>query len=112
MSIPTLNRMLILETPQRAPDGAGGYTQTWQALGSLWAQVALRSGRETDRLGAPLSTNSVRITVRGAPFGTQERPRPDQRFRDGDRVYLIKAVAEADRNGHYLTCFATEESTL
>jgi head-tail adaptor len=112
MSLPTLNRLLMLEEPQRVPDGAGGYSETWRALGSLWAQVSTRSGRESERHATAIAATSYRITVRGAPFGALERPRPEQRFRDGDRVYLIRAVAEADTLGRYLTCFATEEVTI
>ncbi|MEM6887159.1 MAG: head-tail adaptor protein [Pseudomonadota bacterium] len=112
MSVPNLNRLLVLETPQRTEDGAGGYVENWQQLGALWAQVSFRSGRETAQQETAISSGSFRITVRGAPFGAVERPRPDQRFVDGLRIYHIKAVAEADDHGRYLTCYATEESTL
>ena len=47
--------------------------------------------------------------VRGAPYGSSERPKPQQRLRDGDRVFVIQAVAEWDGVGRYLTCFADEE---
>jgi len=112
MSVPTLNRRLVLEAPQRVSDEAGGYTLIWQVLGSVWAQVGLRTGRETERLETPLSVSNYRITVRAVSLDAPERPRPEHRFRDGDRIYLIKAVAEADAFGRYLTCFATEERTL
>jgi hypothetical protein len=38
------------------------------------------------------------------------RPRPEQRFREGSRVYLIRAVAELAHEGRYLVCFADEEA--
>jgi head-tail adaptor len=41
--------------------------------------------------------------------GSDRRPRPDQRFREGARLFRILAVAEADAQGLYLTCFAREE---
>jgi len=44
MNAPRLNRKLELEAPVRTADGAGGYTETWAALGSLWAEVTARSG--------------------------------------------------------------------
>jgi hypothetical protein len=50
-----------------------------------------------------------RIIVRAAPVGDDRRPRPEQRFREGERLFRILAVAEADRGQHYLTCFAREE---
>lgn len=112
MNVPTLNRLLLLEASQRVPDGAGGFTLTWQELGSLWACISARGGRETERQGSGVSQVRYTITVRGAPFGNPERPRPDQRFREGARIYHIKAVAEADRQGRYLICFATEERAI
>ncbi|WP_299776727.1 phage head closure protein [uncultured Roseobacter sp.] len=112
MKTPRLNRQLVLEAPQRIEDGAGGYVETWQSLGTLWAQVTARSGRELAQSGASVSAMSYKIVIRGAPFGDAKRPRPEQRFREGERVFVIKAVAENDANGRYITCFATEESTV
>jgi head-tail adaptor len=74
--------------------------------------VSLRNGRETGQNGTATSVTNFRITVRGAPLSSDERPRPDQRLRDGERVFLIHAVAEADPRGHYLVCFASEESVV
>lgn len=103
---PNLTRKLLLEDPQRAPDGAGGYTETWVALGTLWAEVKSLSGRLA---GDSVSLQKYRITLRASPEGFASRPRPDQRFRDNDRLYRIDAVAENGPNARYLTCFAVEE---
>ena len=91
------------------PDGAGGYSDGWTQLGELWAEVVARSGREKQGEAAPVSNVGYRITVRGAPAGATNRPLPDQRFREGTRVFRILAVAERDPEGLYLTCFAEEE---
>lgn len=106
---PLLNRRLVLEVPQRMPDGAGGFTETWVELGVLWAEVTPRTGGE--RAGEELTLARVpyRIVVRGAPVGAAGRPKPGARFREGERVLQIRAVTEADARGHYLTCFADEE---
>ena len=34
MSIPLLNRRLVLEAPVVAPDGAGGQIESWVAMGA------------------------------------------------------------------------------
>ncbi|MGB5837706.1 MAG: head-tail adaptor protein [Albidovulum sp.] len=109
MIAPKLNRKLVLEEAQRLPDGAGGFTLVWLAIGVLWAAVDAGSGRERAGESVTVSTVGYRITVRAAPQGAPSRPRPEQRFRDGARVFLITAVSEADGPGHYLTCFAQEE---
>ena len=109
MSSPNLNRVLLLEVPTRTPDGGGGFSEGWATLGEVWADVRARTGRERNEAGLPLSTVGYRIVVRAAPAGHPQRPMPDQRFRDGNRLFLIRAVAENDASGRYLTCFADEE---
>lgn len=109
MNAPHLNRALVLESAVRTPDGAGGFTEAWTALGMLWAEVLPGSG--SDILGEErmLSAVPYRVTVRGAPVGATSRPTAGQRFREGARLFLIQAVTEHDPDGRYLTCFAREE---
>lgn len=109
MNVPRLNRRLTLESPGRVADGAGGFEQTWTALGVVWAQVKARSGREVALGAASLATVPYTVTVRAAPVGDPQRPVPEQRFRDGARVFHILTVAEADPDGRYLTCLTEEE---
>ncbi len=105
MSVPHLNRKMVLEAPTRTSDGAGGYSEAWQALGIIWGEVLPRgAGREVTA-----STLNLKITVRAAPQGAPSRPTSAMRFRDGDRLYLIEAVTEATSAGRYLVCFAREE---
>ena len=49
-----------------------------------------------------------RIVVRGAPVGAPSRPRPEQRLREGGRVFYILTVAEHDADGRYLEIVAEE----
>jgi len=109
MNAPHLSRQLVLETPDRLSDGAGGYVKGWVPLGVVWAQVTARSGRETAQKGAPVTSASYKITVRSAQIGSDQRPKAQQRFREGDRIFAIEAVVEADALGRYLTCYAQEE---
>ena len=109
MSRPRLNRKLVLEEAVRVADGAGGHRLNWQEKGALWAEVTAGSG--TERAGEFVTLASVPwvIVVRAAPVGHASRPKPEQRFREGTRIFRILAVAERDREGHYLSCFAREE---
>ncbi|MBL4627123.1 MAG: phage head closure protein [Roseicyclus sp.] len=105
MKTPHLNRKLTLEAPTRVSDGAGGYTEIWQALGVIWGEVLPRgAGREVEA-----SELKLKITVRAAPQGAPSRPTAAMRFRDGDRLYRIEAVTEAAAAGRFLICFAKEE---
>lgn len=109
MRVPRLNRRLTLESPARVADGSGGFEEAWTPLGVLWAELKARTGRETQVAAAAVSSVPYAIVVRAAPVGHPERPVPEQRFRDGARVFHIRSVAEADPQGWYLTCMADEE---
>lgn len=109
MSAPDLNRALVLEAPVQTPDGAGGFAQSWAVVGTLWGEVASGSGRDPAGVEITLATVPYRITVRAAPVGSPRRPLPEQRFRDGTRIYHLVAVTERGQDGLYLTCFAREE---
>lgn len=109
MSAPRLNVRLELEQSARQDDGMGGYRIVWQRLGSLWAEMKSSTGQERGAEVGPQSVVSWRITVRGARIGDQRRPAAGQRLRMGPRLFAIEAVAERDRAGTWLTCFAREE---
>ena len=109
MNAPHLNRAMLLEGVVRAPDGAGGFTEAWGGLGTLWAEVLPGSGSDTLGEERMLSAVPYRITVRGMPKESLSRPKAGQRFREGARLFLIQAVTERDPQGRYLTCFAREE---
>ncbi len=109
---PVMGRLLELQAPQVVPDGAGGQQRDWVTLGTLWAHVRAGPGRELGaRAGGEVTRalQSFRVVVRSAPVGDPARPAPDQRFREGTRVFVIIAVAEDDPGGRYLTCHVREE---
>lgn len=110
MTVPHLNRSLVLEAPVKLADGAGGYTRTWEPLGVVWAEVKAGVGRTLGASAATLSRVPYRITVRAAPPGAASRPVAGQRFRDADRVFHIIAVAERGASAAFLTCHAEEET--
>ncbi|MCF7700328.1 head-tail adaptor protein [Loktanella sp. M215] len=109
MTLPLLNRKLVLETAVRTPDRAGGYGIAWRPLGTLWAEIKAGSGTARGANGLELSRVPLRITVRAAPVGSEARPAAGQRFREGARVYAILAVTERDTLARFLTCHAEEE---
>lgn len=106
---PHLSRRLVLEDPDRLPDGAGGHLEVWRPLGELWAEIRPGMGRERRQDFAVISAVHYRVIVRAAPPGAASRPRPEQRFREGSRLLRIHAVGDHDPAGRYLVCFAYEE---
>lgn len=91
-----LTRRLVLEGRSGAPDGAGGTSVSWRAEGAIWASLRPASARERLVGGRTTATFTHRATIRYAPHGAPERPTPDQRFREGERVFAIRGVTEAD----------------
>lgn len=106
---PRLNTPLLLEEPRRIEDGIGGHALVWTALGEVWAELKAAAGRESRGEVGAISVVTWAITLRGAASGDPRRPVAGQRLRHGSRLFRIEAVAEADRVGRYLTCFAKEE---
>lgn len=100
---------MVLEGPTRVADGAGGFALAWAVRGVVWAALKPGSGREVAGEEVFVSQAPYRITVRGAPVGSEARPKAEDRLRDGTRIFTILAVTEADPRGQYLTCFAREE---
>ncbi|MEM6904493.1 MAG: phage head closure protein [Pseudomonadota bacterium] len=105
---PHLTHEFVLETPDQTPDGGGGQGISWTALGRLWGALDPRSASEVVSGGREASRITHRITVRSAPLGSPQRPRPDQRLRRGDRIFAIRGVAEEDGQGAYLRLFVEE----
>lgn len=103
-----LSRKLVLEARQGLPDGSGGFVVAWQAVGTIWADIEARTGREDFIAGQAKPRMRFRILVRATPFGAPSRPRPDQRFREGARIFDILTVAEGDPAGRYLEIQAEE----
>jgi SPP1 family predicted phage head-tail adaptor len=103
-----LNRRLVLERRESEADGAGGYAVAWVPVGTLWADMRPKGGREDFVAGQPRPRVKYRMLVRSAPPGAASRPRTDQRLREGERVFDILTVAEHDIGGRYLEIIAEE----
>ena len=99
---------LTLETPIASSDAGGGQTISWVALGAHHADISPASGVEPFTGSAQAQRVTHRILVRAHPAAA--RPRPDQRFRRGDRIYDVKAVFDSDGYGRRLTCLCEERA--
>jgi len=109
MSLPRLTRQLTLEKPQRSDDGSGGYTIVWTTAGSHFAEVKTGTGRIATGEVAALSRGTFRVIIRAAAVGSDARPEPGDRFREGTVSYRVDLVTPFDRGGLYLTCFVVAE---
>ena len=103
--IRTLNRKFTLEALAASPDGAGGQSEAWTPLGEHFVALSASAGRERDSGGRPSARVTHRCWLRYHDYDDPARPRPDQRFREGSRIYAIRAIAEADDLRRYLVCW-------
>jgi head-tail adaptor len=103
------SRRLVLEARTESPDGAGGSVGEWTAIGTHWGQVLAGTGRLERGEDYPRARVQYRILIRAMPHPSPSRPKAGQRFRDGERILLINAVAEQGGHGRYLVCVANEE---
>ena len=98
-----LRHRVVLEEAQRVSDGAGGYTETWVALATLWAALSPSGGGEGVEAGRLAGRVSHIITVRHRAGVT-----PAMRFRQGARVFHILAVIDEAARHHWLRCLCEE----
>ncbi len=103
-----LSRKLLLEARERTPDNSGGTTEIWRTLGTIWADMAATTSREDFIAGQPRPRVKYRVIVRGAPVGAARRPTPDQRLREGERIFNILTVMEHTPDGKFLELIAEE----
>lgn len=99
-----LRHELALEAASLAPDGAGGHTESWSEVATLFARVEPVSA--TSRFGADQTLESVthRVTVR-----YRADLKSGMRFRRLSRIFEIMTVHDPDETGRYLVCRTREQ---
>ena len=100
-----LRRLAHLQAPNGIADGAGGTLADWITIGTHWVALQPVSGVETHEASRDSARITHRILLR-CPRSL--RPRADQRFRIGPRIFDIRAVFDRDGRGRFLTCLVEE----
>lgn len=98
-----LRTRLTLEAPSRADDGGGGAEVTWETVAEVWAAVRAVSGNEAFDLDRVAGRLVREIIIRYRADVTLA-----MRFREGARVYDIRAAFDPDGRRHWLRCLADE----
>jgi len=99
-----LRTELVLEEASRTSDGAGGFTESWTQIATVFARLQLIVVRE--RFGADQTIEEVthRVTIRHQPDVAS-----GMRFVMGDRILSILTVHDPDETGRYLVCRTREQ---
>jgi head-tail adaptor len=95
--IGNLNHPLTLQTPQRVPDGGGGFETTWRDEAEIFARIDAIETEEIPERGGRVARQRCRLTVH-ARAGLA----PGQRLRDGTKAYGILSLHDPDGRGVYL----------
>jgi SPP1 family predicted phage head-tail adaptor len=93
-----------LERPVDTPDGAGGATRTWTAVGEVWGHIAALGGSETIASDRGAQRLSHRITIRWRGDVTGE-----MRLRSAGRTFSILVVLDPEDRKRFLECLTQEE---
>jgi SPP1 family predicted phage head-tail adaptor len=59
-----LNQRVRILVQTRDPDGGGGYTEVWNVIATVWADVAPRAGNNVFAADALQSRVEYRVTIR------------------------------------------------
>jgi SPP1 family predicted phage head-tail adaptor len=108
MRIGSLRKRLTLQGESLVPDGSGGHAASWDTLATVWAEIQPASG------SGPLAANfDRRIThVIRLRFQQGVEVKTGMRLLDGNRIYAIRAVVNADERNRWLDAHAEEGGTL
>ena len=101
-SIGALRELLTLESPNRAGDGGGGASLTWETVTELWAAVRPIGGEERLRADQLAGRITHEVWIRHRSNVT-----PAMRFRKDSRILDIVAVLGVARRNH-LKCLCEE----
>lgn len=100
-----MRRRLVLETPVETIDANGGASRAYVATGEIWAQVTpLRMSHDF-----VAAREEQRVTHR-LTFRFQDGLDVAMRFRDGDRIFHIRAIEDADERRTFLCALCEEIS--
>ena len=105
-TVSMLRHRLTLQQEVQTPDGAGGYTRSWQNIVDLWAQIdfIVSKSSATKLFGDKLQSKVThKITIRyraGVEAG--------MRFLYDNRIFLIRAVMNSLENNNTLEVLADE----
>lgn len=112
-SASTLRHRLSLQDEVMAPDGAGGYSKSWQTVAELWAEIEPVTGADSR-----ISSLAGKETVLGGQLQSEVTHRIYLRYRAGvtpaqrllfdNRAFNIRYAVNSEERGDTLVLLAQE----
>lgn len=104
-TIGALRQRVTLEAPIDAPDGAGGFSQSYVPVAQLWARIAPTGARQDFVEERQEQTIGHVVTIRW-----REGVTSGMRFVHRGRHFAIRAVFDPDEGRRFLQCQCEEIS--
>lgn len=98
-----LTRRVVLEQVTRTPDGAGGATESWTAVATVFAAVRALGGNESFSFDRTTGRATHEIIIRH-----RTDVKPAMRFRLGTRTFEILNALDHDGRRRHLRCLVEE----
>jgi SPP1 family predicted phage head-tail adaptor len=99
----TLNQRATLRAQTLTPDGGGGYSETWDAVATLWARLEPISGNDLYLAGKLESRARHKLTIRrNASIAA------GQRVQIGARNFAIRALLDPGAQSAFVTLLCEE----
>ena len=93
----------VLEAKVLTPDTGGGYSESWQAYATVWAELLPQSGSESVQAGRTESRVSHRLVIR-----RRTDVSANHRLRVGSRVFAILALVDEGAHALWMTLLCVE----
>lgn len=103
-AVAALRQRLTHQTYVDVPDGAGGVTRTFVAIGQVWGAVETLSSDFAVSEEQARAGHAVRVTLRQPHAVTV-----GDRLLLGARLLHVEAVSDADGRGRFARCRCREE---
>lgn len=104
MRIGQLKDRVTIQNYVRTPDGYGGYTETWQDIATVWANIKPLRGREFFQAQQIQSEVTHKITIR-------YRNDIDEtcRVKYNGQIFDIKSIIDIDNRHRFLELMCVGE---
>lgn len=99
-----LRHEVSLQFAERSDDGAGGFTENWSELATVFARIEPVGAKRLFAAGQRLEQATHHIIIRFRDDVTS-----GMRFEKSGRTFLIVNVTDPDETGRYLICITRED---
>ncbi len=100
----SLRHRITLQSKTQTPDGAGGYTTTWQTITNLWAHIKPVKSTHTLQNNKQTTTTTHEIKIRHRTDITT-----DMRFTHNQKIFSILSIQDREGKKQWLTCICEQQ---